>query len=189
MLHLPAGRLHPADDPAQPAGPVLRPGQQVRDLGDVLVVLGGCRPGRSRASTRRRGACRWRPRRPAVIIHPQVNSTFRRGDARDSRCSDEVVAGAGPVDADHDLPPEPGRDLPQRRGQHLFMIGERVRPGVAGAEQHGQALAGIPAPGPQWVETVAFLPGGSCPFLVRVGGDQGRVHVDDDPARSGPCPR
>jgi hypothetical protein len=37
-------------------------------------------------------------------------------------------------------------DAAQGRGQHLLVIGERVRPSVAGAEQHGQALAGIPAP-------------------------------------------
>jgi hypothetical protein len=39
---------------------------------------------------------------------------------------DELVAGAGPVDADEDLAPEPGRDLPDRGGEHFFMVGERV---------------------------------------------------------------
>jgi hypothetical protein len=36
-----AGRFDPVRDPAQAAGPVPGPGHQVRDLGDVLVVLGG----------------------------------------------------------------------------------------------------------------------------------------------------
>ena len=56
---------------------------------------------------------------------------------------DEVVAGAGAVDADYELAPEPGGDLPEGRGQHLLMVGERVRAGVARPQQHGQALAGI----------------------------------------------
>ena len=46
-----------------------------------------------------------------------------------------------------------------------------------------EALAGVRAPGAQRVEAVAPLPGGSGSFLVRAGGDQGGVHVDDHPAR------
>jgi hypothetical protein len=88
-----------------------------------------------------------------------------------------------PSTADEDLPPEPGRDLPEGGGQHLLMAGERVRAGVPGTEQHGQALAGVRQPGAQRVEPVALLPGGSRPFLVRTGGDQGGVHVDHHPAR------
>ena len=42
------------------------------------------------------------------------------------------MARAGAVDADYDLAPEPGRDLPEGRGQHLLMFGERVEPGVPG---------------------------------------------------------
>jgi hypothetical protein len=38
----------------------------------------------------------------------------------------ELVAGAGPVDADEDLPPEPGGDLPEGRGQHLLVVGKGV---------------------------------------------------------------
>jgi hypothetical protein len=65
------------------------------------------------------------PSSAAVIIHPLVNSTVRRG-GQGQQVSDEVVAGAGPVDADQELAPEPGRDLPQGRGQHLLMVGEGV---------------------------------------------------------------
>jgi hypothetical protein len=63
------------------------------------------------------------------------------------------------------LAPEPGRDLPEGRGQHLLVVGEGVRAGVAGPQQHGQGLAGVGAPGPERVEAVAFLPGGSAPSL------------------------
>ena len=72
-----------------------------------------------------------------------------------------------------------------RRGQHLLVVGERVRARVAGPQQHGQALARIRSPRPQWMEAVALLPGGSRSLLVRVRGDQRRVHVDDQPARQG----
>jgi hypothetical protein len=61
-----------------------------------------------------------------MIVHPQVNSTFPARGGQRQQVPDEVVAGTGAVDADHDIPPEPGRDLPQGRGQHLFMVGERV---------------------------------------------------------------
>jgi len=93
------------------------------------------------------------------------------------------MARAGAVDADDDLLPEPGRDLPDRRSQHLLMVGKRVRPGVAGPQQHGQALARIRSPGPQRVKAVAHFPGGRRAFLVRAGSDQRRVHVDHQPAR------
>jgi len=55
---------------------------------------------------------------------------------------DELVAGVGPVHADQDLLPEPGRDLADRRGQHVPMISERVRPALApGARPGGADLA------------------------------------------------
>ncbi len=95
------------------------------------------------------------------------------------------MTGPGPVDTDEDLAPEPGRDLPDRGGQHLFMAGERVRPGVARAKHHGQALAGVREPGSQRVEPVALLPGRGGALLVRAGGDQGGIHVDDQPPGQG----
>jgi hypothetical protein len=58
-----------------------------------------------------------------------------------------------------------------------LMVGERVRAGVPGAEQHGQPLAGADEPGAQRVEAAAFLPGGSRSLLVRAGGDQGGVYA------------
>jgi hypothetical protein len=79
---------------------------------------------------------------------------------------DQVVAGSGTVDPDQDVPPPPGRDLLQRPVQHFLVIGEGIRAGVAGAQQHVQALAGVHAPGRQRVEAEALLPGGSCPGLV-----------------------
>ena len=39
----------------------------------------------------------------AVIIQPQVNSTFRRGEDMRQQVLDELVARPGPVDADQDL--------------------------------------------------------------------------------------
>ena len=40
VRHLPAGRPDPADDPPQAAGPVPGAAHQVRDLRDILVLLG-----------------------------------------------------------------------------------------------------------------------------------------------------
>ena len=59
-------------------------------------------------------------------------------------------------------------------------------PGRSSMARHSRVLA---QPGAQRVEAVAFLPGGSGAFLVGAGGDQGGVHVDDQPARSGSSPR
>jgi hypothetical protein len=73
-----------------------------------------------------------------VIIHPQVNSTFRRGEDSDSRCPMSSWLAPAPSTADQDLAPEPGRDLPDRSGQHILVVGERVRPSVARVQQHGQ---------------------------------------------------
>ena len=39
---------------------------------------------------------------------------------------DELMAGAGFVEVDEDLPPEPGRDLADRSGQHPLMVSERA---------------------------------------------------------------
>ena len=180
VAHLAAGRLHPARDPAQPARPVPGAAHQVRDLRDVLVLLRAAVLGDAGLPR----ACGQLPDRLLVGggDHPPAGEEHlpARG-GQGQQVLDELVARAGPVDADHDPAPEPGGDLPDGRGQHLLMVGERVRPGVPGPEQHREALAGIPAPRPQWVEAVAFLPGGSRSLLIRVRGDQGGVHVDDHP--------
>ena len=99
---LPAGRLGAADDPPQPVRPVPRAAHQVRDLRDVLVFL-------DRAVLGDAGLPRARGHHldgilvGRVIIHPQVNSTIRRGEDIASRCLIELVARAGPVDADQQL--------------------------------------------------------------------------------------
>ena len=137
-----AGRLDPAGDPAQPVGPVPGAGHQVRDLRDVLVLLGPAVLGDAGLPC----ACGDLP--DGVLVgggdHPAAGEQHgppRGGQGQ--QVLDELVAGAGTVDADQDLAPEPGGDLPDRGGQHFFMVGERVRAGVARAQQHGQALAGI----------------------------------------------
>ena len=116
---------------------------------------------------------------------PAAEQDHRARRGQGQQMLHELVAGAGPVDANQDLAPEPGRDLPDRRGQHLLVAGERIRARVARPQQHGQALAGAGTPGAQRVEAVALLPGGGGALLVRAGGDQGGVHVDDQPARHG----
>ena len=78
---------------------------------------------------------------------------------------DEVVAGPGSVNADQEPPPEPSRDLAERRGEHLLVVGEGVRAGVPWPQEHGQALAGIDAPGGQRVEAVPFFQVGAAPSL------------------------
>jgi hypothetical protein len=136
-------------------------------LGGVLVLLGAAVLGG--AGLPRAG--REQPDGVLVGRHDRPAAGEQHGLARGGKAqqvADEVVAGAGAgaVDADHDLAPEPGGDLLQGRGQHLLVVGEGVRAGVAGPQLHGQALAGIAAPGSQRVETVPFLPRGRRPFLV-----------------------
>ena len=123
---VPAGRLDPPGDPPQAAGPVPGPAHQAGDLGDVLVFLG-------RAVLAGAGLPRAGGHLPDRVLvgggdHPAAGEQHdpARGGHR-QQVLDEIVAGAGPVDADQDLAPEPGRDLPDRRGQHLLVVGERVR--------------------------------------------------------------
>ena len=71
--------------------------------------------------------------------------------------------------------PEPCRDLPEGGGQHVPVIGERVRARVARSQQHRQAFARIRTPRRQWVEAVALLPGGSRPLLVELAQVRGKV--------------
>ena len=157
---MPAGRLHAAGDPAEAAGPVPGAAHQARDLRDVLVLLGAAILGGA-------GLPRVLRDLPDGVLvgggdHPPAGE--QHGPPRGGQGQQvlhELVAGAGPVNADEDLLPEPGRDLPDRRGQHVPVVGERVRPGVAGPQQHGQALAGVRQPGAQWMKAIALLPGGS----------------------------
>ena len=164
VLRLPAGRLHPPGDPPQAAGPVPCAAHQVRDLRDVLVLLGGAVMGdtglrRARGDLRDGGLVGSGDHPPAG--EQQGPPRGRQGQ----QVPNQVVAGPDAVDADDDLAPEPGGDLPDRGGQHFQVVGEGVRVGVAGAEQHVQALAGVPALPRRRVEAVAHLPGGSRPLL------------------------
>ena len=144
---VPARRLDPPGDPPQPARPVPGPGHQAGDLGDVLVLFG-------RAVLPGAGLPRAGGDVPDGVLvgggdHPaagEQQDPARGGQGQ--QVLDEVMAGPGPVDADQDLGPEPGRDLPDGRGQHLLVVGEGVRARVAGPQQHGQALAGIRRPRP-----------------------------------------
>ena len=91
-----------------------------------------------------------------MIVQPQVNSMVLRGEDSDRRWPMRSWLAPAPSTRTRIFRRNRDRDLPQGRGQHLLMVGEGVRPGVAGPQLHGQALAGIAAPGPQGVETVAL---------------------------------
>jgi hypothetical protein len=80
---------------------------------------------------------------------------------------DKVVSGAGAIHPDHQLRSPAGGDLRQRRAQHRHVIGNRVRPGVARAQQHRQRLGGIGQPGAQWMEAEPFLEGGRGALLIQ----------------------
>jgi hypothetical protein len=162
---LPPRRPGAAHDPPQPGGPAPGPAHQVGDLGDVLVLLDG-------AVQVHRGLPGGGGQQPDRLLigfgdgpaageqHPAP----RRGQGQ--QVADQFVAGADPVDADQQLRPHAGGDLPDRRGQHREVVGEGVRAGVAWAQQHRQALGGIGAPGPQRVEAVPGLERGSGAFLM-----------------------
>jgi hypothetical protein len=85
---------------------------------------------------------------------------------------------------DQDPAPEPGGDPPDRGGQHVAVIGEGVRSGVAGPQWHGQALARVREPGAQRVESVAFVPCRNHPhrpfFVSRRLAQSWEAHVDYD---------
>jgi len=165
-----------------PAGPAPGPAHQVGDLGDVLVLLDG-------AVLVHGGLPAAAGQQPDRLLigfgdGPAAGEQHlapRRGQGQ--QVADQLVAGAGPIDADQQLGPHPSRDLPERRRQHREVVGEGVRSGVARPQQHRQALGGIGAPGPQRVEAVPVLERGSGAFLVAARGDQRRVQVDDQPAR------
>ena len=122
---MPAGRLDPAGDPPQPSGPVPGPAHQVRDLRDVLVLLDGA----VLADAGLPRAARDLPDRVLVRSGDHPAAGEKENPARGGQGQqvlDELVAGAGPIHTDEDLRPEPGGDLPDRRGQHLLVVGERV---------------------------------------------------------------
>ena len=136
-----------------PAGQRRGPAEQVGDLGDVLVFLhdavlvhGGLPGGGGQQPDRLLIGGGDRP--AAGEQHGAAPGRQRQ------QVADELVAGAGPVDADQQPRPHPGGDLPDRRGQHREVIGEGVRAGVARPQQHRQRLGGIGQPGPQRMEAV-----------------------------------
>jgi hypothetical protein len=164
--------LDPPGDPAQAIGPVPGPGHQAGDLRDVLVAL--C-PAVLRDPRLPRGGG---DLADGVLVGGHDGPSAGEQDllprgGQGQQVADEVVAGVGPVDADQDAAPEPGRDLPQGRCQHLLVVGERVGAGVAGSQEHVQALAGVRAPGGERMEAVSHLPRRRGPFLVRAGRDEG----------------
>ena len=80
----------------------------------------------------------------AVIIQPQVNSTDPPRGGQGQQVLHELVAGAGPVDADQDLLPEPGRDLPDRRGSTSLWsanVFDPALPGRRSMARHSRVLA------------------------------------------------
>jgi hypothetical protein len=130
----------------------------VRDLRDGFVLLDAAVLGD--AGLPRRGG--QLPDRLLVGCgdHPAAGEEeFPPRRAQRQQVLDELVAGPGAAGADQDLPPEPGGDLPEGRGRQVPVIGEGARSGVAGAQQHGQALARIGSPRRQRVEAVAFQVG------------------------------
>jgi hypothetical protein len=61
-----------------------------------------------------------------VIIQPEVKQHGAAPGRQRQQVGDQLVAGAGPVDADQQLRPHAGGDLPERRGQHGQVIGEGI---------------------------------------------------------------
>jgi len=162
--HVPAGRLHAAGDPAQSFGPVPGAGHQAGDLRDVLVVLGGAVLGGAGLP------CCGGDLPDGVLVGghdgPSAGEQqFLLRGGQGQQVPDEVVAGAGPVDADEDPAAGPGRDLPDRGGQHLLVVGEGVRAGVAWPEQQWPGTRGYWRTRRPGMEAVALFPGGGCPSL------------------------
>jgi hypothetical protein len=95
------------------------------------------------------------------------------------------MGAAGAVDADQHLlaAPIPVWQLRQRGTDDGLVVGHGVRAGVADAEQERQRLAGalgaVIDERPQRMEAEPALDRRRRGLLLRVRGDQGGVHVDD----------
>lgn len=74
------------------------------------------------------------------------------GGVQGLQVGEQLVGGAGTVDADQQLGPPPCGELFDRGGEYLQVVGHGVGAGVARAEQHRQRFAGVGAPGGQRVE-------------------------------------
>lgn len=106
---------------------------------------------------------------------------------------EEFVGGARAVDADQHLPPGPAAglvtgELAQRGTDDGDVVSGGVRARVAGPQQLREWLPGatraVVGEGPQRMMTEPALERRRRALLLRVGGDQGRVGVDDQ--RVGP---
>lgn len=124
-----------------------------------------------------RDACRDRESEPDRMRH---SSLVQPGQV--------VVAGYGAVGADEDPLSWPGsvrvRQLCQCFLCDTDMIGGRVRAGVAWPKQCRDGFAGpvgtVVGERQPGMKSESALVGRSCRLLLRVGGDEGRVEVDDD---------
>jgi hypothetical protein len=104
----------------------------------------------------------------------------------------ELVAGSGAVGADQDPPPGPGPGpVPGQLRQLLLgdrdVVGGGVGAGVTCPQQHRQrlpaALGAVVEERPQRVVAEPALERRRRPLLVRVGGHQRRVEIDDQRRR------
>ena len=176
-----ARRLHPPGDPAEPVRPV--PARVVRPV--ISATSLSCSalpswvmPGFHAAA----GRCRMASSSASMMLQPQVNSTFFLGVERDSRWPMRSWRRSGPSTRTRIWRRNrAGTCLRAAASTSLWSV--NVFDPALGPQQHVQALAGVRAPGGERVEAVAHLPGGRCSFLVRAGGDEGGVHVDDQPPR------
>jgi hypothetical protein len=107
---------------------------------------------------------------------------FFRGEDRDSTCPVSSWLAPAPSTRTMILLRKPAGTCRRAPGQHVLMVGERVRLFVASAGQQGQALAGNWRTTPPWAETLAFLPGRRGALLVGDGSDERGVYVDHQAA-------
>ena len=90
------------------------------------------------------------------------------------------MRGACAVGTDQQLAAVGGGDLGDRVGQHLDVVGGRVRPGVPGTELRGEELLGVVAPHPERMESEGPLEGGRSVLLLTVRDHDRGVDIEHD---------
>ena len=117
----------------------------------------------------------------SVMVHPTVNPDRAERGVHRVEVFEEVVGGAGTVDANQDFPAVAGGDLVDRVGEDPDVVTDRVGSGVAFSQQHGQDSVVFAHHAPRGWKPNPFLNVTAAPCLSECAVIRVDVQVDDDP--------